>query len=98
MGVLCEESELRFQRKLRIFAAMPSLPSKIFNMISRHFRKSSLSFNLAYIALEDEKNVGLDFLKLSTSLQPANYTFTKSHRPSHLFISFSTRGGESHFS
>jgi hypothetical protein len=70
----------------------------LFKMISSHSSKSPLSFNLAYIALEDEKHVGLDFLKLSTSLQPTNHTFTEIQRPSHLFISFSTRGGESHFS
>jgi hypothetical protein len=57
-----------------------------------------LSLNLTYIALEDEKYVDLDFLKLSTSLQPTNYTFTQIHRPLHLFISFATRGEESHFS
>jgi hypothetical protein len=75
--------------------AKPSLYS---NMMSSHLRKSLLSLNLAYIVLEDEKHAGSDFLKLFTSLQPTNYTFTEIHRPSHLFISFSTRGGESHFS
>jgi hypothetical protein len=76
---------------------MPSLPSIQYDIKSFE-QVFLLSLNLAYIALEDEKHVGLDFLKLSTSLQPANYTFTKTHCPSHLFISFSTRGGESYFS
>ena len=96
MGVLCEHilgydfESFEFSPQCQAFP--------LFNMMSSHLRKSLLSLNLAYIALEDEKHAGSDFLKLFTSLQPTNYTFTEIHRPSHLFISFSTRGGESHFS
>ena len=82
----------------RSFEFSPQCQALLSSMISSRLSGSLLSLNLAYIALEDEKRVDLDFLKPPTSLQPTNYTFAEIHRPSHLFIPFATRGEESHFS